>query len=782
MQRLRARVRRDNARLRCAIALLTLKVDITGARKTKSDVREDNRLADKLRAQVVSDSRILKIGQRIAPTLSREARGVLQTMLPALRTYYPMTGKHPYGIPSLTGWVPVAGRDMPDIETNPGPHFARSLSVFAIAGICAALYLWPTSRDSLPDMTQCWLIRPGLSSTVITPLDGSCKYTIPARVLRVIALENLPGSSALVWRVGNNRCFKISDHPGYYSLPVADFDDIIMRFGNSGIANCNSIARRLKELQPNIDAFRIANILLTILGGPKGKRAIQYFTQPTTIGSENPHEHVKVGYVSECGPALVDTPAVYPGRGHSSSLAAVLHRIYAVNPGVLSPPPWLNGYIEEFVGFMLPDTLLDPYSEAEVLAEQSTAKTHVRMTEAILQDVPADEKSYVTAFIKGEAYPSPKDMRNISGVNPEHNLHGFRFGLPFKHHVLERQHWYAPCLTPSELTQRLASVVVGHDVLVEGDFSRYDGRQTRLVRNIPFQIMARCFERQHRHEFWSMINSHFDATCKTSEGVPYDTCGSMLSGAWCTTDANTILDAFLRYAALRQAGIAPRDAYNNLGLFFGDDSLGPYFDNLEHTAPDVARQLGLKLEIEVRHHGFFTFLSRFYSYNPQGITGSCVDLARLVGKLTSIPRSPVTSFDWQSKFSSILLLAGPHTPIISSYCRSWLRLHGLSVLGYRDIPDDMLPYWMQQNDFGAGFPSLDDVALEASLDSLCQLYGTTEEAIYLLDSKIKEVTTLDELFALYLQTDESETPDQFGLVGCEFTQSQPGLFRRPPRK
>lgn len=54
---------------------------------------------------------------------------------------------------------------------------------------------------------------------------------------------------------------------------------------------------------------------------------------------------------------------------------------------------------------------------------------------------------------------------------------------------------------------------------VEGDYSRFDGRQTRMVREIPFKIMSRAFRRQRDHPdrpsdrelFWRMVNAQFDA-------------------------------------------------------------------------------------------------------------------------------------------------------------------------------------------------------------------------------------------------------------------------------
>lgn len=136
----------------------------------------------------------------------------------------------------------------------------------------------------------------------------------------------------------------------------------------------------------------------------------------------------------------------------------------------------------------------------------------------------------------------------------------------------------------------------------------------------------------------------------------------MLSGAWCTTDANTILNAFIRYAGLRRSGLSPNAAWRAIGLVFGDDSaaldIQPlfFFQNArrptEHVE-DICRELGLVIEF-VRRPGRFSFLARHYEMDNNGhVAGTIVDISRMLGKLTFMPRPGATAADFQSKFSSI---------------------------------------------------------------------------------------------------------------------------------
>lgn len=60
----------------------------------------------------------------------------------------------PYGIPQVKGWIPVAGADMPDIETNPGPKW---WSVLVAAGLLA--YAGWRKLSTLPDMNGVFLVK-----------------------------------------------------------------------------------------------------------------------------------------------------------------------------------------------------------------------------------------------------------------------------------------------------------------------------------------------------------------------------------------------------------------------------------------------------------------------------------------------------------------------------------------------------------------------------------------------------------------------------------------------
>lgn len=252
-----------------------------------------------------------------------------------------------------------------------------------------------------------------------------------SRKLIAVTSGLLKNHKVLLWRdTDNNICFKMSHHPGFHKLHVRSFDSVISQYANSGIVSLNSVTRSLVSAGIN-DSVNIAPVLFALLGGPKGTRVPRYFTEPVYVHKEvEIDEPVKVDYVDQAAPALECWPDVYPALCASSSLAAVMYRIYEVNPGTVNIPRHVYRYLDEFIQSLLGDIegTLEPLTEAEVVERMNTAKTRERMTRAALSEARVTDEADVEAFIKKEAYAEPKDMRNISGVCPQHNLHGFRYG------------------------------------------------------------------------------------------------------------------------------------------------------------------------------------------------------------------------------------------------------------------------------------------------------------------------------------------------------------------
>lgn len=285
--------------------------------------------------------------------------------------------------------------------------------------------------------------------------------------------------------------------------------------------------------------------------------------------------------------------------------------------------------------------------------------------------------------------------------------------------------------------------------------------------------MARAFKPEHRPDFWAMIRTHFEAVCRTTEGKTYSAMGSMLSGAWCTTDANTVLNAFVRYGGLRLGGITRDLAWELIGCVFGDDSIGLSLPgelplNRGEVSPDeavvqFASQLGLSLEV-VHRPRVFAYLSRYFVIDRGNVCSSIVDMARMFGKFTFMPRS-ADQYDWQCKFSSLLDLVGHHTPIFSVYLRKWLRFNGLEKLGHSETRfHSESAYWTTLVEEWSAFPPPDEELIDFAMERLAESRGVDVAALFQLQRAIGDASTVEELTSSFLYTDPKPVPTKFGLV------------------
>lgn len=555
---------------------------------------------------------------------------------------------------------------------------------------------------------------------------SSMRMPIIQSVIEVQTHPTIPDETILTWTVANTKFIKIASNFGVSTLPVDLYSSVCQRYATSSSVGRHDLAQLLVSRGYERDfAESLADPLAAILGGPKGERNTRYFTTPVTL-TGHPTETIPLEekpYHQEIVPALIAEPAVLPLMSHYSDNAAILDRLYSINPGKVTIPEDVKTYAGEFKKRFtdhMKMALVVPLSEEEVVARQKTSITTRRMLEAS-QQLNREQRPLVKAFVKKEAYSEPKDMRNISAVCPEHNLEGFRYSLPIKDSLLYHQHWYCPGKTPTQLVESMVAMCthtlpLGYqsDGFIEGDFSRYDGRQTESVRRLVFGLTRSCYHKDHRRGYDAMIDRHFKTICKLPSGVKYRHLGSMLSGAWCTTDANTILNALICYIATRRLGLSTADAYASLGRTFGDDSV--MLEIVRHDGvrlstllEGVALDLGLKLDIVPRRE-YFSFLSRFYRVDNGRVLATCPDLARIMPKFHLAIQNEATPEYAITKFSAYYQLCGENTPILSAYLRKWFALNDYTPIRKFDLLPQGLPYWCYlQESAGLQFPECDHV-------------------------------------------------------------------------
>lgn len=614
-----------------------------------------------------------------------------------------------------------------------------------------------------------------------------------------------PNSTLLVYRASNDMFIKHAHHSSWTRIPVALFDAIHNRYSTSSHVSASGIdSFLLRHGYSDDQAQDTSELLITLFGGAKGDRMSAYFTYPINA-EEGKNEDLVVetkDYVTAECQTLLQHPATAPEMCIANERAAVVTRLQVVNPGKVEIPDDIIRAVESFAKVNCPRQLLKPISPEDVVARQKTALTRKRMEDAnTTRDYPG---ASVDAFVKKEFYTSPKDPRNISGVCPDHNAWGFRYLYPVKD-ILKRLRCYGPGKAPDEVLEQLRALFSssvklpdgfeflrnkqGAPICIEGDYSRFDGTQTESVRRLTFTVMRRWIHPDFHADFDALIKDQFSAVSRLVDGSLYDAMGSMLSGSWSTTDGNTLLNIIVVFTALIRLGMTPSAAMWHCGVAFGDDGLVREIKCKRGLLSDmmvqVGRDLGLKLVTIIRRDGVFGYLSRYYSVGRLGIIGSCPDIARLLPKFQLAVQRKADEEYFRRKYSSLRLLCGDSTPILSNYMASWFRLHRL-------VPDAVgaieLPYWLSILDEfeleNVTFLPCDPDLRNWVVDTAAQELGMSSHAIESVDAAVAGARTIIDLNDICLSRKPAGVSANIIVTGDNFhKETQRKTFvSKPARK
>jgi len=316
-------------------------------------------------------------------------------------------------------------------------------------------------------------------------------------------------------------------------------------------------------------------------------------------------------------------PAVAPVSSGNNDARALTKRVTEVQNNTPFPED-IKGYAAEFVHLVVRDNSAGkctPISQCEVAERQSRPSQKARRTAESLH-TELDTKVLPTqGFMKKEPGASVSDPRVINTVPTDQTNRLSKYTYAAKGHFKTRcSRWYCPGKTPGTLAQSVrgafnASVKRGQGPLVGGDYSRMDGRISVFHRTEVYEpIMLRLFSDDCTDELRTLLVRERKAKVSMRSGAKTRTVGGNISGSPCTTDLNTTNAAFIEYAARRRAGEEPAAAYDNLGLYFGDDSL--FSDSMQAQVLGVATEVGMVMTIEDEPVGSpagrCVFLSRVY--------------------------------------------------------------------------------------------------------------------------------------------------------------------------
>jgi hypothetical protein len=448
-------------------------------------------------------------------------------------------------------------------------------------------------------------------------------------------------------------------------------------------------------------------VLHTFLRGTRpdlNKLRVNYQMIPTgTLRKFNKYEDGKPTAKILCDPlVMAEDVAVAPVAGKTNDTACIVGRVDKVANNVELDDE-LSAIAEEFADLCarplmagktpqdneLPRGKLGtghPWTLEEVDAQQTLANQKLR-TDRAKRHTP-DDAGKVQSFQKSEAYVKVSDPRNISTVKTDHTRQLSQYTYAFAKHLktvfgpesIGAGKFYYPGCTPWIIATGIFTYVSGLFSklfnLVETDYSRFDGTISASLRQkVEFACLLKFFNRRHTRHLTKLLQNELKQQAKTKYGVRYNTGGSRLSGSPLTTIGNTLINAFVVYAAWRLKGKTPVEAMRLIGPKYGDDGL----DAAGADYMIVATRMGLKLkldDVDLTQTGRVSFLSRIYP-DARHYNWSHFDVKKALCKLPVVCNGVRSAIDSLHCKLTGYLSMDPETPVLSSYIRATMRAHGL---------------------------------------------------------------------------------------------------------
>ncbi len=482
------------------------------------------------------------------------------------------------------------------------------------------------------------------------------------------------------------------------------------------------------------------------------------------------------------GPPLVTNPDVVPNRSYNNDFASVSGRVTKVLNDVEPPARYLE-YARTFIDLLVDRKCVGVPLELQEVVELQNRPAQRGRSNKVLHWIGATNPVSVRAFMKGETYQKPTDPRNISTVGAEHTIRLSAYTYAFKKDVLYPKVWYAPGKRPADVADRIAELAMSFDVISETDFSRFDGTISAWLRtHVERPAYISWVTEESRADLESLLLAEINPRACTSHGLAYQPKSSRLSGSPLTTDGNTIINAFVSYAAAREAGLDPKKAFALLGIYAGDDGVSPVKPEYLEKA---AGCLGLALKCERRVEGNLTFLGRVFYGAGAGEVGSIQDPMRTWRKLHySFAPNSVSKGQALANRAVGYLSLDPNAPVVSDWCR---KIISLSWVEGKITEVDAPHYaWMasQYFEFG-GWPQL---TYEKGLEAIAWREDISCDEIRQLVRKINAAERIGQLAELWDNPPTPETANPVvvsgllrGVAGSNVSINTAVVSRRPAR-
>lgn len=364
---------------------------------------------------------------------------------------------------------------------------------------------------------------------------------------------------------------------------------------------------------------------------------------------------------------LLAKPAVMPTKSISSDISSVEGRVNRPRNN-RDPPSYLKHLKGEFVRVLIGKLASTGSSisteEVQLKQDKPGQKARFENSKHYLSE---QVVGCLKTFIKAEGYAAPNDPRTITQVPPEVTTLMSEYTYAFKEAVLKTQPWYGPGKTPAETIDRLSYLTTRSGVITT-DFTRFDGSISEFLQSVAKSCYMLFFTPNDRRRLGNLFKAVFVKTAFTECGFKYDAGVGTRSGSPITTDANTIINAFIMYCALRRLGMSISEAMANIGLACGDDGYMKNRPGLREALVEVCLDLGLELKPEEHTKGPYPYLGRYFC-DPATTDSSFQDPMRTLAKIHISANSQVSESQARVNKSLGYLSTDALTPLISQYCR-----------------------------------------------------------------------------------------------------------------
>jgi hypothetical protein len=327
--------------------------------------------------------------------------------------------------------------------------------------------------------------------------------------------------------------------------------------------------------------------------------------------------------------------AFSPDKCHANDVRMVEARILAFRDvDDLTLDVSYSVFSSEFAGLLFRGRQVRKLPPEEVVHRQRTARQRNTMRDAYNTMCPRRKNN--RTMMKTEAYQKMADPRPITMFDHLDRMKMAEWVYPISD-IIDQEPWFAFTLTPEHVSRRVATVCKGATMVVNTDFSRFDGHVGYATQLIELALLCAAIPECNRGDFSTEYLSGLNRRSKSTQGVSYHPGFSRGSGRLDTCIGNTLLNAFAAFATFRKCGYKPHEAYARLGIYGGDDGVTSDVDCNAYAR--VARDLGFNLELEpitmksaLNGHNV-KFLSRIYSPAVfQGNTDNVADIVRAWSK------------------------------------------------------------------------------------------------------------------------------------------------------